>query len=252
MFILVASPLSIVTTACEPKNKISQDSNNIYNLSFQKPIFKNSSPVAWSKKSSFVQQHHINTNFFLLLAGEQQPESYFYKWQQEVGNKLKHIYHAIKDATSEPIFGDGIQLAKTMEKYSDYSSSSHYASNYDRILSSKASSLINPIGASWWKTDYYYHGQNWRVILQNLFKVFQKYNDYLVTQKYENYFSVFLKFINTFGYTSNLSDFHFFVKMMDLYKVLFGLLSPAAVARTVGRFVMGLIDKDKPGETVNE
>ena len=185
---------------------------------------------------------------------KENPEPAFYEWKQQVDNKLKTIYNSIKDANSEPIFGDSIQLAKTTELYANYSASSTYLSNYDRILTSKLSSDINPPSESWWKTDYCYHGQNWRVVFQNLFKVFQKYNSYFdqPSHDYQNYFSIFLKYINAFGYASTLSDFHFFVKMMDLYKVLFGLLSPAAVARIVGSFILKPEESNRNGTTISK
>ena len=243
-FILTTNPWLVVTVACDP-NKINQNVSNIYNLIFDNPHFKNSHPIEWQKKSSFVQNHHQNTNFFNLLSGhdvyaEENKNSYFYNSKIEVYLKLRNIYNSIPNANSEPIFGDALQLAKTTELYANYSASSSYLSNYDRILTSKLSSDINPPSESWWKTDYYYHGQNWRVIFKNLFKVFQKYNSYLdqPSHDYQNYFNIFLKYVSTFGYASTLSDFHFFVKVMEVYKILFGLLSPAAVARIVGKFIM--------------
>ena len=257
--LLVASPLSAITIACKPP-KISQDNNDIYNLTFGNPVFKNSSPIDWST-NRLARTHNQNTNFFDLLSGQgsysvQAPDSYFYQWKHDVADKLKAIYDSIKNANSEPIFGDGVQLAKTVERYSSYSvnSSPSYVSNYTRMINQTLSDDINPANASWWKPVYHYHGQNWRVIFQNLFAVFQKYNTYLAqpSHSYQNYFSVFLRYVDNVGYTSNISDFHFFVKMMDLYKVLFGLLSPRAVARLVGNFIFDPQTESSSGRTINE
>lgn len=233
--------LSSVVIACHPEPKTLKITS-LYNLTFGLPAFHKSSAINWDAHP-LAKARRPYTNFFNLL--NQQDDfkrtshgQKYYKYSIEVWKKLKTVLNEIPNSKNEPLIGDGLQLAKSLESYSNFAVSPSYVSNYTRILNSKLPADSNRPGHEWW-TTFAYHGQDWRIIFKNLFTVLGGDNDYLATTTtYTKYFKIYLSLVNSFGYAKTKNDFKFLVQVISLYKILFGLLSPRAVARIADQITL--------------
>ena len=170
-------------------------------------------------------------------------------YRAEVLKKLQTTYLNLKHVSPPDLQQDGINLAKTMEDYSNYAACKQQKSNYNRILHIKLKNNLNPEKNKWWVPSFKFKQQNWTKIFQGLLMVLKSNNPkspFLKRAKEDSYFSLFSSVLDQNGHADNLNDFKFLVDCIRMFKILFTIISPQAVARLTSALNLDY----QPGSTI--